>query len=64
MTTASAAVVGAMYIAGDAVVGDAGAFRGNGYMLLGLEADANIGLVQDVFTPPEPRAECNAEPVA
>jgi 2,5-dioxopentanoate dehydrogenase len=27
MTTASAAVVGAMYIAGDAVVGDAGAFR-------------------------------------
>jgi 2,5-dioxopentanoate dehydrogenase len=27
MTTASAAVVGAMYIAGDAVFGDAGAFR-------------------------------------
>ncbi len=27
MTTASAAVVGAMYIAGDAVVGDAGAFH-------------------------------------
>ena len=28
MTTASAAVVGAMYIAGEAVVGDAGAFHG------------------------------------
>jgi hypothetical protein len=27
MTTASAAVVGAMYIAGEAVVGDAGAFH-------------------------------------
>lgn len=31
---------------------------------LGLEADANVGLVQDVFTPPEPKAERSAEAVA
>jgi len=31
---------------------------------LGLEADANVGLVQDVFTPPQPEPDRAAEPVA